>query len=99
MPRVLVHAHISKFVLCRDKEPASAPDLCMNMGALVCLGLFNVMCERLCPQEGLSLYSQLPGSVKGFECVPAPVPVCLGHLVLSVIVCGALQSSVPGAKP
>lgn len=69
------------------------------MSALVCLGLSDVMCGRLCPQEGLSLYRQLPGSVKGFECVPGPVPVCLGHLVLSVIVCGALQCGVLRVQP
>ena len=93
------HVHISKRIHFRDKEPSIAPDLCVNMRALVYLGLFNVMCEHLCPREGLSLYGQLPGSVKGFECVPGPVPVCLGHLVLSVFVCGALQSGVPGEQP
>lgn len=56
----------SPSVCITDKEPLAMPDPCENMSVLLCLGLTNVVCERLCPQEGLSLHSQLPGSVEGF---------------------------------
>lgn len=66
MAGVPVSVHVSKCEWQRDKEPSTVPDLCKAMSVLLCLGLSDVTCECLCPQEGLSLYSQLPGSVRGF---------------------------------
>lgn len=85
MACILVYVYIPECVQRRDKEPSTAPDLCVNMGTLVCLGLFDVMCEHLCLLEDTACTVSSLGLLKVFECVPGPVPVCLGHLVLSVI--------------